>query len=197
MGGTIRTKVIAMSTGWDDEFGQRTAFESRVRSMRRRRLAISTAAVVLGVVLVATGHTLVGVIISGLSAARLVILTRFPFPDGRARRSMNAPGREWLRAQARDEFLVAAQVIGCPGVELRDHFQQGKSIADVATERSVAVEQVTTAIAADLTAKARGAADTGTLSHDDAHRIHELAPRFANRLVHGHPGDLGQPRRPL
>ena len=51
--------------------------------MRRWRIAISTAAVVLGVVLLATGHLLVGGVIAGLAAARLVMFARFPIPGPR------------------------------------------------------------------------------------------------------------------
>jgi hypothetical protein len=54
-----------------------TAFQQRTRSMRRWRLTISSVALALGLVLVATGHLLVGVVIGGLAAARLVMFARF------------------------------------------------------------------------------------------------------------------------
>jgi hypothetical protein len=186
----MRTQVVAMSTGRQSEFDQRTALEKRVRSMRRWRLAISSAGLVLGVVLVLTGKTLVGVIIGGLAAARLVMFARFAFSHRGRPRRLNADERDWLRTQARNEFLVAAQVVGCPARELRHHFAQGKSIADIATERSVALPNVIAAIAADLAAKARDASAMGTLSENDAQRIRDLAPRIADRLVHGHRGDF-------
>jgi len=186
-----------MSTGRQSEFDQRTALEKRVRSMRRWRLAISSAGLVLGVVLVLTGKTLVGVIIGGLAAARLVMFARFAFSHRGRPRGINADERDWLRRQARDEFLVAAQVVGCPARELRQHFAQGKSIADVATELSVALAKVTAAIAADLAAKARDASTMGTLSDNDAQRIQDLAPRVADRLVHGRRGDFTESRRPF
>jgi hypothetical protein len=53
--------------------------------MRRWRIAISTVAVVLGLVLVLTDHVLVGVVIGGLAAARLVMIARFS--SGRGRRA--------------------------------------------------------------------------------------------------------------
>jgi len=177
--------VFEMSEKQTSEFRRGRTFEDRMRSMRRWRLAINSAGLALGVILLATGHTLVGLVIGGLAAARLVMFTRFSFPDRGAGPRMTTQNRGWLRAQAPDEFHVAAGVIGLPTTELRERFQQGTSIADVAAERSVAVEPVTTAIAADLTAKARAAEVTGTLSHDDAERVQKMAPRFADRLVHG------------
>jgi len=182
--------VVEMSEEQASKFGRGKTFEDRMRSMRRWRLAINGAGLALGVILLATGHTLVGLVIGGLAAARLVMFTRFSFPDRGARTNKTTQNRGWLRAQASDGFLVAAGVIGCPPRELRERFQQGTSIADVASERSVAVEEVTTAIAADLTTKARAAEVAGTLSHDDAERVQQLAPRFADRLVHGQRGDF-------
>jgi hypothetical protein len=182
--------VVEMSENQTSGFGRARAFEDRMRSMRRWRLAINSAGLAFGVILVATGNTLIGLVIGGLAAARLVMFTRFSVPERRSRTSMTTQNRGWLRAQARDEVLVAAGVIGCPPAEMRARFQQGSTIADVAAERSVSLDHVTTAIAADLTAKAHAAEVTGALSHDDAERVQKLAPRFADRLVHGHRGDF-------
>jgi len=182
-----------MSKKQSSEFGRSTAFEDRMRSMRRWRLAINSAGLALGVILVATGHTLVGLVIGGLAAARLVMFTRFSYPDRGAPTGMTTQNRGWLRAQARDEVLVAAGAIGCPPAEMRERLQQGRSIADVSAERSVSLEQVTTAITADLAAKARAAEATGALSHDDAARVQKLAPRFADRFVHRQRGDFQRP----
>jgi len=49
--------------------------------------------------------------------------------------------RQWLRGHARDEFVVAVAVIGVPPSELRDSFQQGRSIAETATAHQVDVEK--------------------------------------------------------
>jgi hypothetical protein len=185
---------------WQPETDQRTAFEKRMRSMRRWRMAIAVGGLVLGVVLVATGNVLIGVIVGGLAVARLVMFSRFPVGGGRGRggrASGNPSDRQWLRAQARDEFLVAARVIGCSPQELQNAFQQGKSVAEFAAERSVPVENVTTAVAADLDLKARNAAATGTMSETDAQRMHERAPQFAQRMVYGHRGDFGRARRTM
>jgi hypothetical protein len=184
--------VVEMNKRQNDEFGTGTAFEDRMRKMRRWRLVISAGGLVLGVILVAAGNTLVGVIIGGLAIARLVMFTRFSVPARGARAGMTTQDRQWLRAHAGEEFLVAARVLGCQGGELRDQFQQGRSIADVAAQRSIALDQVTTAIADDLAAKARDAEARGTLSAGDAQRIAQLAPRFADRIVRGHRGDFGR-----
>jgi hypothetical protein len=166
--------------GRDAEIGR------RVHSMRRWRLAISIAAVVLGLVLVLTGHVLVGVVIGGLAAARLVMFSRFGGRRWRGTPGMSASDREWFRTQVRDEFLVASQAIGCPAGDLRDQWQQGRSIAEVATQRSADVGEVTAAIAADVTAKALDAERAGAVTHETAQRVEALAPRFAERLVHRH-----------
>ncbi len=185
---------------WQPESDQRNQFETKMRSMRRWRMAIAVGGLVLGVVLVAMGNVLIGVIVGGLAVARLVMFSRLPV-GGRGGRGGRAPGnpsdRQWLRAQARDEFLVAAQVIGCSPQELRNAFQQGRSVAEFASERSVSVENVTTAVAADLDLKARNAAAAGTMSQSDAQRIHERAPQFAQRMVYGHRGDFGRSRRTM
>jgi hypothetical protein len=180
----------------DDGFGTGTVFEDRWRSMHRWRLAINIAGLVLGGVLVAAGNLLVGVVIGGLAAARLLMFTRFSYRARGGRAIPTMQDRQWLRAHAREEFLVAAGVIGCPGGELRDQFRQGRSIADVAAQRSVTLDRVTTAIADDLAAKASAAETDGGLSADDARRIRDLAPRFADRMVHGRRGDFGRARRP-
>lgn len=93
-----------MSEKQTSEFGRGRTFEDRMRSMRRWRLAINSAGLALGVILLATGHTLVGLVIGGLAAARLVMFTRFSFPDRGARMGMTTQNRGWLRAQAPDEF---------------------------------------------------------------------------------------------
>src|SRR5581483_4943649 len=132
----------------------------------------------LGIVLVVVGNVIVGLVIGGLAAARLVMFSRFA-PERHARTRMHAEDRTWLRARARDELVVAARALGCRGEELREHFRSGRSIAEVATERSVDLAEVTSAIAADLRAKATDAERAGTLSHDGAQRVNDLAPRFA------------------
>lgn len=68
------------------------AWQQRARSMRRWRIGISGAAVVLGVVLLATGHVLVGAVIGGLAVARLVMFARFRPGGGRH--------RQWLEARS-------------------------------------------------------------------------------------------------
>jgi hypothetical protein len=181
---TTTTKVVAMRGDVNSPAGQRREVGDRLRSMRRWRLVISVVAVALGVVLVLIGNVVVGLVIGGLAAARLVLFSRFPVGAVRGRPNMSASDRQWFRDRAREEFFVAAGVIGCSVGELRDEFQGGRSIADVAAERSVDVHQVTAAIAADLTTKALAALGTGAISQDTVTRIHVVAPRFADRLVH-------------
>jgi hypothetical protein len=170
---------------------ERERVESRMRSMRKWRLAISVGTLTLGVVLVVAGNVLVGVLVGGLAIARLVMFSRFPVPGTRGQMNgFDAPERLWLRSHAGNELVIAAGVIGCRVDDLRDQFQRGRSIADVAAERSIDLRQVTAAIAADITARASDAERDGSLSHAAARHVHGVAPRFADRLVHGHRGDL-------
>jgi hypothetical protein len=178
-----------MSDVWNQP--EREHVERRVHSMRRWRLAISVGALILGLVLVAAGNVLVGVVIGGLAAARLVMFSRFPVSGRRGwPNRLQAPERVWLRARARDEFVVASQVLGCRADELHAQFRGGRSIAKVAAERSIDAVQISAAIAADIRTKALDAERDGTLSHDAAQRVHNVAPGFADRLVHAHRGDF-------
>lgn len=83
--GDRRTKVIAMYDPTTDPAERRAAWQQRARSMRRWRIGISSAAVVLGGVLAVTGHVLVGAVIGGLAVARLVMFARFRPGVGRRR----------------------------------------------------------------------------------------------------------------
>jgi len=155
----------------------------RMRSMRRWRLVIGIGSLVLGLVLFATGHVLIGVLVAGLAAARLVMLSRLPM--GRHQGPATPALRGWLRAQVPDEMRVAAGVIGCGADELRDHVRRGGSIAELAAERSVDPQRVIAAIEADLGTRAQGAVGTGVLPAQDTKRVASVAPRVASRIVHG------------
>ena len=171
--------VNDVTTGSDP----RAELGNRMRSMRRWRLVIGIGSVVLGLVLLATGHVLIGGLVAGLAAARLVMLSRMPM--GRHQGPATPALRGWLRAQVPDEMRVAAGVIGCGADELRDHVRRGGSIAELAAERSVDPQQVIAAIEADLVTRAQGAVGTGVLPAQDATRVASVAPRVASRIVHG------------
>lgn len=168
-----------------------TDVEGRMRSMRRWRVAISVGTLVVATVLLLSGNVLIGVLIGGLAIARLVMFSRFPVVRRGARPTLDGNTRGWLRAQARDEVLVASGVMGCAPGEVRQQLQHRKSIAEIAAARGIAVEQVSAAIAADLTTKATAAEQAGTLTPDAAAGVRAQAPRFADGLIHRRRGGRG------
>jgi len=177
---------------------RRAAFASRTRSTRRLRLLLMAGGVILGSVLIMNGQTLIGAVVAGLAVVRLLAM----FGPGRrmgpgrttARRRTDASvrARQWLRSHARDEFVIAAARIGVAPSELRDAFQQGRSIAETATAHQVDVDTVIDAIDADLTMRLQQATSDRTISDHDAHDIATITHRWATRLVHGHRGEFRQ-----
>jgi len=193
-----------------DHNHRRDTFESRVRSTRRLRLVLMSGGLIIGSVLIMNGQTLIGVLIAGLAIIRFMAV--FGLGVGRGRRATvgrratpmpadaSVRARQWLRGHAHDEFTVAATAIGVPSSELRDAFQQGQSIAEIATAHTTNVDTVINAIDTDLTAQLHQAVREDTVSEHDARDIETITHRWATRLVHGHRGEFretpdSQPRR--
>jgi hypothetical protein len=185
-----------------DHNHRRDTFESRVRSTRRLRLVLMTGGLIIGSVLIMNGQTLIGVLIAGFTIVRLMAVFGLGLGLGRraplGRRATRMPSdasvqaRQWLRGHARDEFTVAATAIGVPSSELRDAFQQGQSIAEIATAHTRDVDTVINAIDTDLTARLHQAVSDDTVSEHDARDIETITHRWAARLVHGHRGEFRQ-----
>ena len=147
--------------GWSE-------YASGFRSARRFRLLIVAGGLIVGVVLIVNGHTLIG-----CSWPASPSLGWWPCPgsvvagDSRgADASLQA--RQWLRGHARDEFVVAAAVMGIPADALRDQFEQGRSIAEVVAGGSTDLDDVIHAIIEDLVAHLHQAVGHGSLSEQDA-----------------------------
>jgi hypothetical protein len=177
---------------------RRSDFESRMRSTRRLRLLLMAGGLILGFALIMNGQTLIGAVIGGLAVVRLLAVFGLGRGTGLGRRATHissdasVQARQWLRGHARDEFAVAAARIGVPPSELRDTFQQGRSIAETATVHQVDVDAVIDAIAVDLATQLDGAVADGTVSAHDAHDIATITHQWATRLVHGHRDDFRQ-----
>lgn len=162
--------------------------------LRTLRWVIIGFGLIAGVLLLATGHVLLGVIIGGLAVLRLVLMLgmlrqRRQFRAlGRGRRSGEAP--PVLRTLPRGQFEVAAGAIGVPSSELRIEFAKGRSIAEVAGAEGVPVDAVVAAVVADASAKVDRAVADGQTPPAMAARIKGRLPQWATRLVHGHRGEL-------
>ena len=90
---------------------------------------------------------------------------------------------------ARHEFKVAADTIGIPATELRDALKGGQSIAEVATEKGVPVDDVVNAVVADVSAKVDQAVANGRLTQEQGDKIKAKAPERVTKLVNAHKGD--------
>jgi hypothetical protein len=162
-------------------------------SPRTFRWVMATLGLGAGALLVAGGNPVVGIVLGGLALVRLVLLVSlerrrrrfrdraFPDPDG------DGP---LLRSLARGQFEVAAGAIGASPSDLRIEFANGRSIAEVATARGVAVESVVAAVVADAASKLDRAVAEGRTTHFAADRFKARLPRWATRLVNGHRGDI-------
>lgn len=170
-----------------------------MRSTRRLRLVLMTGGLIIGSVLIANGQTLIRVLIAGFAIVRLLAVSDFgrrTVLGRRAPRATRMPSdasvqaRQWLRGHAPDEFTVAAAAIGVRSSELRDGFQQGQSIAEIATGHTRPVDSVIDAIDTDVTARLHDAVSDGTASEHDARDIETITRQWATRLVHGHRGEF-------
>ena len=111
-------------------------------SVRTFRWVMSGLALGAGVLLVATGHTVVGAVIGGLALVRLVFLCSIEARRRRVRASApSGAGHDpVLRSLVRGQFEVAAGAIGASPSEVRIEFANGHSIAEVAATRGVPVD---------------------------------------------------------
>jgi hypothetical protein len=162
-------------------------------SLRTFRWVMSGLALGAGVLLVVTGHTLVGAVIGGLALVRLAFLLSFEGRRRRLRAGTTGPqGDPVLRSLVRGQFEVAAGAIGTSPSEVRIEFANGRSIAETARAHGVPVEHVVDAVVADAAAKLDRAVADGRTSPTTAERVKARLPRWATRLVNGRRGDFGR-----
>ena len=163
-------------------------------TLRTLRWVILGLGLVAGVLLFATGHVLIGVVIGGFAVLRLVLVLGLQ----RRRRQFRTTARTGsagdappvLRTLARGQFEVAADAIGIPPSELRVEFAKGRSIAEVASTHGVPVDTVVVAVVADASAKVDRAVASGETPPGAADRIKGRLPQWAIRMVNGHRGEL-------
>jgi hypothetical protein len=103
-------------------------------------------------------------------------------------------GTRPLAGLARSEFLVAAGVIGMAPAQMRDAYDRGSSLAEMAVRNGVPLERVLNAIVGDAGSKIDDAVARGTMNPRRAVRFKSRLPIWGDRLVNHHKHDL-QPTR--
>ena len=90
---------------------------------------------------------------------------------------------------------MAGTVLGWGPGQVRAAFDQGRSLAEMATQEGVPLQRVVDAVVADASARIdKGMAD-GTITPEQAGRdATSRLPVWAGRLVHVHKGDLRRAR---
>src|SRR5207248_945357 len=168
-----------------------------VSSLRTFRWAMVALGLGAGAVLLATGNTVVGVVVGGLALVRLLFLLSIERRMHQLHAVRAAPRQDpsatvgaypLLRSLARGQFEVAAGAIGISPCDVRVEFARGRSIAEIAAAHAVPVERVVAAVVADASAKLDLAVADGQTTRGAAERFKTRLPRWANRLVHRHRG---------
>ena len=160
--------------------------------LRTTRYLMLSFGFILGAVLVANGSTLIGGLLIGFAAVRLVFFLKLrhrrdqAFPHPTAAR----PARQVLRPYARSGFVAAATTVGVSPAELRSSFDGGASISELAAAHGVEQGDVVEAVVRSVSVDLDAAAATGTLSAGQAAQAKEILPSWAARLVVAHKGDL-------
>jgi polyhydroxyalkanoate synthesis regulator phasin len=99
-------------------------------------------------------------------------------------------GRGELRERLlRAAIKVSAETIGITPQELRAELQAGKSIAEVAAEHNVSVDDVKQALVDAATAKINEAVANGRITQERADNLIERLPALVERVVNHHKGD--------
>ncbi len=105
------------------------------------------------------------------------------------------PGGRALAGLARSEFLVAAGVIGMAPGQMRDAFNRGSSLAEMAASSGVPLDRVVNAIVTDAGLKIDDAVARGTLNPRFAARFKSRLQVWAERIVE--PSQAGPATRPV
>ncbi len=80
---------------------------------------------------------------------------------------------------------VVADVLGLEGSEIRDAIQDGSTIADLAAEQGVSIDDVVDALVAQAEERVAGALESGRIDQDQADEILANAEQRAEDIVNG------------
>jgi hypothetical protein len=181
--------------------------------IRALRWVIVAGSVAIAVVLIARRDYVLGFLIGALALARVVFLiatsgrrppVRWWNGAGSGRPGMVAstpggggPVRRVLRELARPEFAVAGREMGLDASQMRRAFDEGRSVAELATGVGVPLRRIVDAIVADATSTIDRRVAEGRISQQLASQVKARIPMWAARLVNFHKGDLRGPRSGL
>ena len=90
---------------------------------------------------------------------------------------------------------MAARVIGLETNQMRRAFDEGRSIAELASDAGVPVEVIVSAIVTDATNAIDRRVGDGQMSQQQALQVKSRLPVWASRLVNFHKGDMRRLRR--
>lgn len=155
----------------------------RRNTVRTLRWVIVGVALTAGVVLLATGTTVIGAVLVVMATLRIVMLAT---GRGRTRR----PPRQMLLRLARNELAVAADAIGITPDDLRRAVDDGRTISAVAADAGVSSRQVVDAVVRDASAKVDRAVETGNVAPNRARVVRNRLPYWAEHFVLSTPAML-------
>jgi hypothetical protein len=152
-------------------------------TVKTLRWAIAGFGLVAGVVLLAAGATLIGVVLVVMASLRIAMLVAM-----RGRRD-SQPG-QMLRRLGRNELDVAATAIGIAPDELRRAVDDGRTISAVAADAGISSQRVVDAVVRDASAKVDHAVAVGNVAPNRARVVRNRLPHWAEHFVLSTPAML-------
>jgi hypothetical protein len=169
--------------------GARYGGRSGLRWLRVLRWVLVAGAAAIALILILRKDYVLGILIGAMAMLRLTLLvgTRrrrtYGGPAGAGGASGSpGPGR-FLPGLARSEFIVAAGVIGMDLIQMRQSYDQGRSLAEMAAGMGVPLDRVVRAIVSDAGAKIDDAVARGVIPERRGARFKSRLPVWADRLV--------------
>ena len=156
-------------------------------TVRTLRWVLVGVGALAGVVLLATGATLVGAVLLTLAALRLAMLV---VRQRRWRPGGSPRSGQLLQRLARNELDVAATAIGIAPDELRRAIDDGRTIASVAADAGIPSREVVVAVVRDASAKVDRAVAAGNVPPNRARIVRNRLPVWAEHYVRSTPAML-------
>lgn len=163
-------------------------------TVKTMRWVIAGFGLTAGVILLAGGETIIGVVLVVLATLRITMLLAM---RRRQRGASALAGRsgQMLQRLARNELDVAATAIGISPDELRRAVDDGHTISAVAADAGISTQRVVDAVVRDASAKVARAVAAGNVAPNRARVVHNRLPHWAERFVLSTPAMLaGTPR---
>jgi len=156
-------------------------------TVRTLRWVIVGVGALAGVVLLATGATLIGAILLTMATLRLAMLVTV---QRRWCRTGSTRSGQLLQRLARNELEVAATAIGIAPDALRRAIDDGRTIASVAADAGIPSRQVVDAVVLDASAKVDRAVAAGNVAPNRARIVRNRLPHWAEHYVRSTPAML-------